>query len=123
MAKHYDFGKEAEKLAISFLEKKGYRIIAQNYRYLKAEIDIIAEFNGQIIVVEVKARSNDIFTEPQEAVNKKKIKLLTLATHHFLENNSMDKEVRFDIIAILAITNQPPKIHHIENAFESIDGL
>ncbi|MFC2532836.1 MAG: YraN family protein, partial [Capnocytophaga ochracea] len=42
MAEHNDFVKESENLAVEFLEKKGYKILVKNYRYLKAEIDIIA---------------------------------------------------------------------------------
>lgn len=123
MAEHNDFGKEAEDLAVSFLEERNYKILLRNYRYLKAEIDIIAEYNNQIIIVEVKARSSDIFIEPQEAVNKNKIKLLTLATNHFLEENDIDLEVRFDIISIVSAPNQEVKINHIQDAFESIGGI
>lgn len=123
MAEHNDFGKEAEDLAVSFLEERNYKILLRNYRYLKAEIDIIAEYENQIIIVEVKARSSDIFIEPQEAVNKNKIKLLTLATNHFLEENDIDLEVRFDIISIVSLPNQEVKINHIQDAFESIGGI
>ncbi|MDO4762995.1 MAG: YraN family protein [Flavobacteriaceae bacterium] len=123
MAEHNDFGKEAEDLAVAFLEKKGYQILLRNYRYQKAEIDIIAKENQQIVIVEVKARSTNVFLEPQEAVNKKKIRLLVMATHQFLEENDMDFEVRFDIISIIQEPNQSPKIQHIEDAFESISGI
>lgn len=123
MAEHYEFGRESELLAVYFLEEKGYKILAKNYRYLKAEIDIIAEFENQIIIVEVKSRSTDVFIDPKEAVNKKKINLLILATNHFLEENSLDMETRFDIISIISEKGKSPKIEHIENAFESISGL
>ena len=76
MADHNEFGKIAEDLAVDFLVKAEYKILARNFRYLKAEIDIIAEKENQIIIIEVKARNTDAFLEPQEAVNKKKIKLL-----------------------------------------------
>lgn len=123
MATHNDFGKQAEDWAVAFLEEKGYKILLRNYRYQKAEIDIIAEFENQIIIVEVKARETDTFTEPQEAVNRKKIQLLTLAANHFLEENDIDLEVRFDIISIISDRNSPPKIYHIEDAFEAIGGV
>ena len=74
MADHNDFGKLAEELAESFLVEKNYKILAKNYRYLKAEIDIIAQFENQIVIVEVKARATDAFMLPQEAINKKKIR-------------------------------------------------
>lgn len=123
MAEHNDFGKESENLAVEFLEKKGYKILVKNYRYLKAEIDIIAEAENQIVIVEVKARSTDTFLSPEEAVNKKKIRLLISAASHFLEENEIDKEARFDIIAILPNEENQFQIKHIENAFDITDGF
>lgn len=123
MAKHNDFGKEAENKAAEFLEQKGYQILSKNYRYQKAEIDIIAKFENQIIIVEVKARSNDAFIEPYEAVNKNKIRLFTFAASQFLEENNIDLETRFDIVSILVVPHQELQIQHMEGAFESIEGI
>lgn len=123
MATHNDFGKQAEDWATTFLEEKGYKILLRNYRYQKAEIDIIAEFENQIIIVEVKARETDAFAEPQDAVNRKKIQMLTLGANHFLEENDINLEVRFDIISIISDRNSTPKIQHIEDAFEVIGGI
>lgn len=120
MAQHNDFGKLAEEKAVVFLQAKGYQILAQNYRFQKAEIDIIAEFENQFIVVEVKARTNNHFMEPFETVNKRKIRLILSATQHFLEEKDEDKEVRFDIISILKKGNHL-EIEHLENAFEAFD--
>ena len=121
MADHNDFGKMAEDLAVDFLVKAKYRILARNFRYLKAEVDIIAEFENQIIIVEVKARQTDAFLEPQEAVNKKKIKLLISAANYYIEENNIDKEVRFDIISILPNKQKTLEITHITNAFQSFE--
>ncbi len=121
MADHNDFGKIAEDLAVDFLVKNQYKILARNFRYLKAEVDIIAEFENQIIIVEVKARHTDAFLEPQEAVNKKKIKLLISASNYFIEENNLDKEVRFDIISVLPNKQKTLEIHHIIDAFQSFE--
>ncbi len=121
MADHNDFGKIAEDLAVDFLVKNQYKILARNFRYLKAEVDIIAEFENQIVIVEVKARNTDAFLEPQEAVNKKKIKLLISASNYFIEENNIDKEVRFDIISVLPNQQKTLEIHHIIDAFQSFE--
>ena len=121
MADHNDFGKIAEDLAVDFLVKAKYKILSRNFRYLKAEVDIIAEFENQIIIVEVKARHTDAFLEPQEAVNKKKIKLLISAASYFIEENNIDKETRFDIISILPNKQKTLEIHHIIDAFQSFE--
>lgn len=122
MAQHNDFGKEAEVAAAKFLIKNGYQIIAQNYRYLKAEVDIIARLKNTIVIVEVKARSTDVFINPEEAVTKSKIKLLISAADHFVQDIKEDLEVRFDIISVLLEKDKSLKINHIPDAFHSFDG-
>ena len=121
MADHNEFGKIAEDLAVDFLVKAEYKILARNFRYLKAEIDIIAEKQNQIIIIEVKARNTDAFLEPQEAVNKKKIKLLISAANYFVEENNINKEVRFDIISVLPNHQKTLEINHIIDAFQSFE--
>ena len=121
MADHNDFGKLAEELAESFLVEKNYKILAKNYRYLKAEIDIIAQFENQIVIVEVKARATDAFMLPQEAINKKKIRLIVSAANEFLETNNIEFETRFDVISVLPNEKGKLEITHIENAFYAFD--
>ncbi|WP_373709663.1 YraN family protein [Kaistella sp.] len=121
MAEHNDLGNLAEELAATFLEKKGYKILVKNFRYQRGEIDIIAEFNNQIIIVEVKARGSDIFMEPQEAVTKTKIKSLVMVADFFMKDRNLNQEVRFDIIAVLPDENRKLQIMHLEDAFQSFD--
>src|SRR5690606_18831912 len=121
MADHNDFGKLAEDLAADFLARKNYRILALNFRYQKAEIDIIAEFQEVIVVVEVKARSYDTLIEPQEAVKKKKIKSIVLCADFYMQQSNIDREVRFDIITVLPDKSGALQINHIEDAFQSFD--
>ena len=121
MAEHNDFGNLAEDLAVEYLEKKNYRIIARNFRYQKAEIDIVAEFDDMIVVTEVKARSYNTVIEPQEAVTKKKIKSIVMCTDFFMQDRTIDKEVRFDIITVLPDEKGVLQLTHIQDAFQSFD--
>lgn len=121
MAEHNDFGNLAEDLAVEYLEKKNYRIIARNFRYQKAEIDIVAEFDDLIVVTEVKARSYNTLIEPQEAVTKKKIKSIVMCTDFFMQDRKIDKEVRFDIITVLPDEKGVLQLTHIQDAFQSFD--
>lgn len=121
MASHNDLGKKAEDLAAEFLIKSGYKILVRNFRYQKAEIDIIAEKENLIIITEVKARSTDAFMLPQEAVNKRKISLIVSAANHFMEEFNKNQEVRFDIISVLPNEKGELVIEHIVDAFEAFD--
>jgi len=121
MASHNDLGKKAEEMAAEFLIKNGYQILLRNFRYQKAEIDIIAEKDNLIIITEVKARSTDAFMLPQEAVNKRKISLIVSAANHFMEEFNKNQEVRFDIISVLPDEKGKLVIEHIVDAFEAFD--
>ena len=120
MASHNDFGKLAENKAADYLLEKGYVILERNFRYLKAEIDIISTIDDKLVIVEVKGRKNDYFMEPQEAVSSSKRQLLLKAADAYVEKNNLDVEIRFDIIAILVNNKDEFSIQHIENAFTSI---
>lgn len=121
MAEHNDFGKLAENLAADFLTENNYRILARNFRYQRAEIDIIAEFENLIVVVEVKARSYNTIIEPQEAVTKTKIKSIVLCADFFMQEGNINKEVRFDIITVLPDKSGVLQINHIIDAFQTFD--
>ena len=116
MAEHNELGEKGEKLAIDFLLKNDYKILETNYRYIKAEVDIIAQKGETLVVVEVKTRSTDYFGNPQDFVNPKKIKLLLSAIDYYVIEKDLDVEVRFDIIAIIHQKNKT-KIEHLEDAF------
>jgi len=121
MATHNDFGKKAEDLAVKHLLRSGYKILSRNFRFQKAEIDIIAEKEDLIIIVEVKARSTDAFMLPQEAVKKSKIKLIVSAADRYLEEYNRNEEVRFDIITVLPDEERNLVIKHIIHAFDAFD--
>lgn len=116
MAEHNELGKKGEQLAVDYLLKHNYEIVVCNYRFLKAEVDIIARKENTLAVVEVKTRSTAEFGDPQDFISAKKIKLLTIAVDNFVIENDLDVEVRFDIIAIIKQQNAF-QIEHLKDAF------
>ena len=117
MAYHNELGKKGEKIAAAYLAKNGYAILAQNFYFDKAELDIIAQKNkGTIVVVEVKTRNSNFFGNPQDFVSPSKIKLLVKAANEYIISKNLDVEVRFDIIAVIK-NKREEKIVHFENAF------
>ena len=100
MAEHNELGKLGEELAVEFLRKEGYRILETNWMFQKAEIDILAQKENILAVVEVKTRSSLDFGLPQDFVKPKKIQLLVKAVGAFVSERDLDIQVRFDIIAV-----------------------
>ena len=116
MAEHNELGKKGEELAIEYLQEKGYVILEKNYRFQKAEIDIIAKKAEVLIVVEVKTRSTSYFGNPQDFISSKKVKLLVAAADNYINEKELEVELRFDVIALIK-EKEKFKIEHLENAF------
>lgn len=116
MAEHNELGKFGEEFAVDFLQRNGYEVLETNWTFDKAEIDIIAQKDNVLAIVEVKTRSSTDFGLPQDFVNQKKIKLLVKATNEYVVSHKLDVDIRFDIIAIHKENGQF-HIEHIENAF------
>jgi putative endonuclease len=116
MAQHNELGKTGEKIAQKYLQNKGYKILETNWRFGKAEIDIIAQINNILVVVEVKTRTSDHYGKPEVFVKNKKIKLLLEAINQYVAQKNIDVEIRFDIISIIKNQYQE-NIEHLENAY------
>ncbi len=116
MAKHNELGKVGEQLAVDFLIKNGYQIKERNWRFQKAEVDIIAQKNNTLVAVEVKTRSTDFFGNPQDFIKQKKINLLVKAIDEYVISKDLDVEVRFDVIGIIK-TDKEIKTEHFKDAF------
>jgi putative endonuclease len=118
MAEHNETGKKGEELAAEFLLKKGYHILETNWRFKRAEVDIITKDEAEniVIFVEVKTRTSDFFGTPDSFVTEKKERLLVDLAQAYCEKINHDWEIRFDIISVL-IQGKKISIDHIEDAF------
>jgi len=116
MAHHNELGKIGEQLATDYLSEQGYAIRSRNFFYDKAEIDIIAQIDNTLVIVEVKTRNSDYFGDPQDFITKGKIKLIVKAANEYVISNDLDVEVRFDVISVLK-NNSTERIEHFKNAF------
>jgi len=111
-------GKKGEALALKFLENKGYKYIARNYRYGKGEIDIICEHEDDLIIVEVKSVRVDGFGTGEERITPNKQKMIIETTYGFLSENEQYEEygVRFDVV-VVNFKKYPAEVVHYESAF------
>lgn len=111
------FGQYAKQLAADYLEKKGCEILYRNFRYRRFEIDLIVSHENTTVFVEVKARKNNLFGNPEDLVNQKKIRAFRIAAEHYLRMHNCNKAIRFDIISILENKEQGLEITHLEDGF------
>lgn len=117
MATHNELGKRGEEIACRYLEKKGYRVLEQNWHFKRKEIDLIAIRNGILVFAEVKTRIGDRHGFPEESVNWRKQKFLQSASAAYLGRMNYEEEIRFDIVSITFKPDGSYEIYHIEDAF------
>ena len=112
-----ELGKKGEEIAASYLIKNGYKILARNWFYDRKEIDIIAQQNDEIVIVEVKTREGDYFEEPWEAVSTRKIRNLVDVADAWLNQKKIDRATRFDVISIIFSDDVKYELTHFQDAF------
>lgn len=122
---HQQIGARGEALAADFLEEQGWRVMERNYRFERAEIDLVCfepaadtAHGGEIVFVEVKTRNSTSFGEPEEHIDDRKKRQLFKVAEAWLHERRMEgSPVRFDVISILRPGRSDEKINHIEGAF------
>jgi putative endonuclease len=111
-----ELGKIGEVMAANFLQSKGFDVLDRNWRFGRIELDIIAQFEEQIVFVEVKTRENRFLGEPWQAVTPAKQRRIIKAANAYLVENEIDLEARFDIVSIVC-NSKVEEIEHLEEAF------
>ncbi|MBI4117405.1 MAG: YraN family protein [Parcubacteria group bacterium] len=114
-----ELGFLAEGIARHYLIKRGYKILAANYKMSFGEIDIIAQKDKTVVFIEVKAlkKSYEGFEPEMRVDRKKKNKLMNLATAYTLNKKMTDAAWQIDIISVIFDSeNKKAKIKHFKNA-------
>lgn len=106
-------GALGEEYAAEYLKKKGYKEIARNFSSRFGEIDLIMLDRDQLVFVEIKTRSSNIFGTPGEAVTYQKLTKMIKTSQFFLARYSKYRNYRFDVIEIL--TQGTISVNHIQN--------
>jgi len=113
------FGTLAERYASRFLKSRGYTILGENYKKPWGEIDLIAEKEGVLVFVEVKANNREFEGfEPELRVNREKLKKLVRTARTYLVDKKCgpEQEWQLDIIAItIDRLRQVAKVKHFKN--------
>ena len=117
MAIQHINGQWGEDEAVAYLLQAGFEVLAHNWRYKRAEIDIIAREKGVLVFVEVKVRASTFFGRPEEMVNAQKKKLLIDAAMAYMRSTGYEWEIRFDIVAIIGEPGKPYEINLWRDAF------
>jgi len=122
-----DIGRASEALALSWLTKQGYRLLAQNWRHKRYELDLVLESpNADIVFLEVKARQNSRYGRPAEHLTEAQQRRLAIAAQAYLTEYALhDRNARFDVLTVDYTDPSLPEVQHFPDAFfapQSLDG-
>lgn len=116
-AARQQFGVLGEQIAERWLRRSGWRIVQRRFRSGHRDIDLVAERDGTVVFVEVKARRGARFGQPIEAVNWRKQKELAKSARVWIDRHGRSAEAyRFDVIGVL-VDGTRVRVRHVENAF------
>jgi putative endonuclease len=109
-------GSKGEDSAVEFLFANGYQVLQRNYRFSRAEIDVIARKEGKLVFVEVKTRKSARFGYPETFLSDLQKERIHRAAEAYIVDQAWQGDIRFDIIAILWAGDEL-SLEHFEDAF------
>jgi putative endonuclease len=113
-------GAFGEEVAVRELEGKGYRILDRNWRVQEGEIDVIAEHEGEIVFVEVKTRTSDLYGGPEDSITKqKRNRIIRASLAYLLKTERLESDWRVDLIGIHCTPEKKLlRVEHYESVIE-----
>lgn len=117
---HIQTGQEGERIALAYLQKKGYVLLSKNWRFGRIELDLVMLIGDIIVFIEVKTRKHNAFGFPEEAVTEKKQAKIATAAEAYIAAFKIENQARFDIVALTRVQNSWD-IFHFEDAFYPFD--
>ncbi len=114
----HDLGVRGERVAASYLTRRGYAILARNYRFGRREVDLIVARGDVVAFVEVKTRAGPGYGHPLEAITAlKRREVERVARAWKRENGRPGLYYRFDAVGIVIRRTAAPLVEHIPNAW------
>jgi putative endonuclease len=113
-------GRRAEDLAAAYLEAHGLEILDRNHAVRRGEVDLVAREGGVLCFVEVRSRTSEAQGGPEETIGVAKARrVVAAATDWAARNGGLEREIRFDVVAVTLLEGAPPRIEHFRGAFDA----
>jgi putative endonuclease len=116
MAERNETGRHGETAARKYLAENGYSVLETNWRFHRFELDIVATNGKELVIIEVKTRSENYLLAPEQAVDRKKVSRIVTASDAYVRMKGISLPIRFDIICLIR-KGDSYTIDHIEDAF------
>jgi putative endonuclease len=117
MAAHNELGQWGEEKAADYLRGEGYVVRHRDWKFGHRDLDLVAMDGMTLVFVEVKTRRNNDFSEPEQAVDWRKMRNLAIAANAYVKMYRLDFDIRFDIVSVVGTSYDASEVHHIKDAF------
>jgi putative endonuclease len=117
-------GQRAEDLACAYLQARGFRILARNWRRPEGELDLVADDHGTCVFVEVRSRTGEEHGHPLETITARKRAQIVRAARLYLDSEVVTATgFRFDVVGVIFPQDDgEPTCVHVEDAFHVTGG-
>jgi putative endonuclease len=109
--------RSGERAAWEAYRRRGYRLLARNWRCRLGELDLVLERDGMVVFCEVKARASSLHGEPYEAVTAEKQRKVRALAQAFLATRRGNAECRFDVASVRLSADGTARVRVFEEAF------
>lgn len=117
-AARIELGRAGEKAAADLLRRRGYEVVGTGFRARRGELDLICRRGAELVVVEVKTRTDDRFGTPAEAVGPRKRRALMAAAAEYRALSHWRGSIRYAIVGLTVRTDGAFDVELIEDPFE-----
>jgi putative endonuclease len=97
-----DLGRAGEKAAAELLKRRGYVVVGAGFTVRRGEIDLVCRRGGELVIVEVKTRTNNAFGTPAEAVGPRKRRALAAAAAEYRLLAGWKGPIRYAVVGLVA---------------------
>lgn len=99
-AARLELGRAGEKAAADLLRRRGYEVVGSGFRARRGELDLVCRRGTDLVVVEVKTRTDEEFGTPAEAVGPRKRRALKAAAAEYRALAGWRGPIRFAIVGL-----------------------
>jgi putative endonuclease len=95
-----DLGRAGEKAAADLLRGRGYEVVGAGFLARRGELDLVCRRGKELVVVEVKTRTDDRFGTPLEAVGSRKRRALMAAAAEYRALAGWRGPIRYAVVGL-----------------------
>lgn len=115
-------GYAGERIALAYLQRRGWRIEAHRFRLGHHDLDLVARRASLVAFIEVKTRRSGRFGSALESVGwKKRATLARLGQLWRSRFGRPGDRYRFDVVVVEEGQSSCPQVTHIEDAFRIVE--